>query len=108
MDFSEVLMVAEAVARWVTVNAVMVLLFFAVLRVQFALIRRNYGLWLLSPVLRSLLLAGYFVLGLSLDPLILVGFWALIGLPIVGAKLWRAIRWSIEEIDYMREARVAQ
>jgi hypothetical protein len=107
MDLSEVLMVAEVVARWVTVNVVIALVFFAVLRVQFALIRRNYGLWLLSPVLRSLLLAGYFVLGLSLDPLILVGFWALIGLPIVGAKLWRAIRWSIEEIGYIREARVA-
>jgi len=108
MELSVVLTVAEEVARWLTANAVMALLLFAMLRIQFALIRRNYGLWLLSPVLRSLLLAGYFVLGLSLDPLILVGFWALIGLPIVGVKLWRAIRWSIEETGYMREARVAQ
>jgi len=59
-------------------------------------------------VLWSYAVLAYLFLGLILDPLILVGFWALIGLPIVGAKLWRAIRWSIEEIGYLRKEKVAK
>ena len=63
---------------------------------------------ILLSLVRPYAVLGYLILGLILDPLILVAFWVLIGLPLVGAWLWRAILWSIEEMGYLRKEKVAK